>query len=97
MTVARNISFRTWIMTRARVTDNPAGDFIHDARRDPGFPEITRRRQLIGYLRLRGACEESIQAVDAVWARWRDFQRRNTRRAGPMQPMSPAGPRRPSE
>jgi hypothetical protein len=77
MTEADPISFRTWIMTRARITDTPAGDFIHDARRDPGFPEIRTRKQLIGYLRLRGACEESIQAAEPVWARWRDFRRRH--------------------
>lgn len=86
MTDAYYIGFRAWIMSRARITDSPAGDFIHDARQDPGFPEITDRRQLIGYLRLRGACEESIAAVDAVWARWRDFQRRNGRRSRPPRP-----------
>ena len=71
------IGFRTWIMTRARVTDNPAGDFIHDARHDPQFPEVRTREQLIGYLRLRGACEDPIQAADPVWRRWRDYRRRH--------------------
>lgn len=68
--------FRRWLMERARPTDTPAGHFVHEARRDPRFPCVASREQLIGYLRLRGAPPEMLAAVDAVWVRWRAYRPR---------------------
>jgi hypothetical protein len=70
------ITFRTWLLTRARATDTKAGNLVHEARDDPRFPEIDNREQLIGYLRLRCASPAAIEGVDPLWARWRDYRRR---------------------
>ena len=54
-------TFRDFIRTR-RVTDNPRGDFIADARADPRLPDAKRWSELETYLRVQGdACSEAIR------------------------------------
>ena len=69
--------FREFISTR-RVTDNPRGDFIADARRDPRFPDVQRWSELEGYLRIQGdACPKAIRQAKRLW---QEFERQQGQR-----------------
>jgi hypothetical protein len=53
-------TFRAWL-TIARVTNDPEGDFVADARRDPTFPEaVPDIKAMRGYLLRQGACREAL-------------------------------------
>ena len=65
------MTFKQWVQTRARETDNPAGDLVHDCRGDNHFPEgIGCVDDLRSYLQHRGACHEAIEAAGIVWHRY---------------------------
>jgi hypothetical protein len=69
------IGFREFLRTR-RVTDNPRGDFIADARRDPRLPDVQRWSELETYLRLQGdACPEAVRQAKRLW---QEFERQRT-------------------
>jgi hypothetical protein len=66
--------WRQWL-TGARVTDDPVGDFIGDARTDRRMlDEMASLTQLQGYLRCRGACPEALATAPAAFGvsfKWR--------------------------
>jgi hypothetical protein len=63
-------TFRAWL-TVARVTNDPEGDFVADARRDPSFPEaVPDIKAMRGYLLRKGACREALAVVPGVWRRY---------------------------
>jgi hypothetical protein len=70
-------TFNQWLAV-ATITDDPAGDFIDDARRDRGFPaDVHTLWQLKAYLASRRACIEAVRAAVTVWKRYeRETQRR---------------------
>lgn len=63
------MTFNEYIKT-ARITDNPSGDFIYDARRDSGFPEIRCPEDLTRYMREIGADEDVRVAARESWNRY---------------------------
>lgn len=69
------MTFRDYIARRRR-GDNPQGDFVEDARRDPRFPDVQSWLDLKHYLQSRGACEEAVVAARAVWQGYRGAMRR---------------------
>jgi hypothetical protein len=74
------MTFNEYIQ-HARVTDNPAGDFIADARRDPRLPpNITSKKQLQAHLVCCGACYDALATIPEVWQRYRAWLAR--RRGG---------------
>jgi hypothetical protein len=69
-------TFGAWLAA-ARVTNDPEGDFVADARRDPTFPEtITSMRAMRGYLLRKGACREALAVVPGVWRRYEQWLNR---------------------
>jgi hypothetical protein len=69
---------KTWL-EHAQVTDDPEGDFVRDARRDPNLPDFKSLSHMRRYLRTQNACPEAIALAPTMWrrlSRWRD------RRAG---------------
>lgn len=69
------MTFREYIAHR-RKGDNPQGDFIGDARRDPRFPDVQSWPDLRLHLASRGACEEVVAAARLVWQGYRAALRR---------------------
>jgi len=70
---------KDWLKV-AKVTDDPAGDFVKDARSDSQFPEkVTSLERLRGYLRWRGACSEAIEAALPAWRRYQTWLKRRAR------------------
>lgn len=68
----KRVQWADWLRC-APITDDPEGDFVADARRDPDFPKsVDGPHQLRAYLRSKGACPEAIEAVPDVW--WRYVQ-----------------------
>jgi uncharacterized protein YozE (UPF0346 family) len=69
-------TFNHWL-TQARVTDDPVGDFVYDARRNPKFPPLVRSAShLARHLQLVHACEEAIATVPEVWERYEHWKGR---------------------
>lgn len=64
------MTFREYIANR-QCRDNPQGDFVEDARRDPRFPDVQSWPDLKLYLARRGACEEAVAAARIVWQGYR--------------------------
>lgn len=60
-------------LAKCRVTDNPRGDFIKDARRDDRMPDIKSRGELLKYLSGRGAILEARQEAGRLWL---EYERR---------------------
>jgi hypothetical protein len=70
------VTFRDWVKA-ARVTDDPAGDFIEDARSDKRMPEdFLSLRRLRLYLSIRNACPEAIAAARDAWRRYKGWKKR---------------------
>jgi uncharacterized protein YozE (UPF0346 family) len=70
-------TFRAWL-TIARVTNDPEGDFVADARRDPTFPEaVPDIKAMRGYLLRQGACREALATVPRVWRRYERWLERS--------------------
>jgi hypothetical protein len=68
-----NMTFKEYIKTR-RVTYNPRGEFIKDARADLDMPDnFACWRELEGYLQRRDACEGAIKAAKIVWRQYRKY------------------------
>ncbi len=62
-------AFNDYLRTRP-VTDDPEGDFVFDACRDPKFPNVTSWAQLRSYLSLRASpviVDDVLSAARAVW------------------------------
>jgi hypothetical protein len=81
------VEFKTWLK-RAKVTDDPAGDFIADARRDTGFPDTSSRAALASYVRGQSGDDPAVMAAFATawrryaqWLAYRDGVVRRGRRA----------------
>jgi hypothetical protein len=60
------ITFLEYVKAR-RVTDNPAGDFVADARTDRRMPDAKSWDHLHTYLVTRGAIPDAIKAAKVVW------------------------------
>ncbi|MGD9924721.1 MAG: YozE family protein [Pseudorhodoplanes sp.] len=69
------MSFREYIQKRT-VRDNPAGDFVGDAKRDPNLPDATSWDQLEAYLTRKGAIPDAVRAAKTVWQSYRSMQRK---------------------
>ena len=69
------MSFREYIRVR-RDGDNPAGDFVRDARCDPTFPDAASWGELEDYLWERGANYRAVKAGRKVWDSYRSMLRR---------------------
>lgn len=72
MTTLDDLTLEVYL-TRAKVTDDPAGDLIADLRRDQ-LPRILTRRELMDHILLRGGCFEAVQAARPLWKRFRRWQ-----------------------
>jgi hypothetical protein len=75
--------FAEWL-ERARVTDDPEGDFVADMRADMRInsdrPQtFTSLRALRCYVSLRGGDREVLAAVSAAWRRYRRWLGRKER------------------
>jgi hypothetical protein len=57
-------------LKRARATDDPEGDLVADLRRSPDLRDFGSMQDLWGFLALRGACPEALDAVPGVWRRY---------------------------
>lgn len=68
--------FREWLAA-ARITDDPAGDFITDARADSDPPEPKSLDELVCYLWERGACQGALDSAPEVWRRFCNWLRRH--------------------
>jgi hypothetical protein len=67
-------TFRQWT-DRARVTDDPVGDFIGEYREDKKAPDdFESLDRLRLYLHMRNACPEAIEAAAGAWKRYRDWR-----------------------
>jgi hypothetical protein len=60
------LDFQAFIQT-ARVSNDPRGDFIGDAKSDDELPNATTWDDLESYLRRQRACDEAIAAGREVW------------------------------
>jgi hypothetical protein len=70
-------TFEEWADV-ARVTDDPAGDFISDWHRaGPQPPPINTYSDLSRWLRDQGACFEALAASKQAWRRFQAWKRRN--------------------
>lgn len=68
------MSFAEWIKD-ARVTDDPIGDLISDARIDPRLPkEFNSARDLQEYIRWSRPSFDTSRARATVPAAWRRYQ-----------------------
>ena len=47
--------------------DNPEGDFVKDARRDSGFPDVAAWDDLKRYLTSKRADPSAIEAAETLW------------------------------
>jgi len=72
------MSFRAFVQKR-RITANPAGDFVEDARFDRTFPDPGTWEELDHYLFTRFACSGAIKAAKQVWREYKASQRRQSR------------------
>lgn len=72
------MSFKDYVAKR-RATDTPAGDFVSDARGDPGLHDVRTWADLEAHLRTRRACDEAIKASRSVWRGYCAAQRRAER------------------
>jgi len=63
------VTFRDWLRT-ARVTRDPAGDFIGDAREDPTFPDARTKAEVLRYLRDCRACDGALAGARVAWRRY---------------------------
>jgi uncharacterized protein YozE (UPF0346 family) len=71
------VVFKDWLL-RAKVTDDPAGDLIGDAKRDSRFPaSIETLDALKTYLAVRGG-SAALPHASEVWER---FERWKAKRA----------------
>jgi len=64
------LSFKEYVSKR-RLTDTPAGDFVRDARADRALPDAESWEQLHTYLITKGAIPEAIAAARVVWRSYR--------------------------
>ncbi|MDG1372742.1 MAG: YozE family protein [Paracoccaceae bacterium] len=62
-------SFLEYIKSR-RITDTPAGDFTHDARRDRNLPDAQSWDELRRYLSRRTSNPNVIAAAHSVWSQY---------------------------
>lgn len=69
------MSFREYVTTR-KVGDNPAGDFITDARADSNFPDAQTWPDLKEYLARKGASSEAVRSGQIVWKSYMNMQRK---------------------
>ena len=67
--------FVDWLEV-ARTTDDPAGDFVKDARDDGFFPDPHHLLDLVSYLHSRGACEGAVEAAKVAWGRYERWKQR---------------------
>jgi hypothetical protein len=76
----RKTTFRQWVFA-AKVTDDPVGDFIEDARHEIKMNRTFWARPIRGpaklrlYLRLNNACAECLATVPDVWRRYQNWKR----------------------
>lgn len=63
------LSFKTWVRKSKR-TNDPVGDFIHDAKHDTTLPEILGPAALKAYLISQEACPECLALVPKIWERY---------------------------
>jgi hypothetical protein len=71
------MGFSAWLKV-ARVTDNPEGDFVQDARQDPTFPEDFPDAEAVRwYLYRKGACREALAVVPHLWRRYQHWLERH--------------------
>jgi uncharacterized protein YozE (UPF0346 family) len=67
------MKFGTWLDKR-RVSDNPRGDFIKDARDDRRMPEdFATFDELHSYLSSRRACWQAIEVAGQVWNEYAEY------------------------
>lgn len=52
---------------RSRHRDDPVGDFARDWIGDSARPRVRTLCQVLGHLRIRGACREAIAAAREAW------------------------------
>lgn len=66
-----NLTFNVWIK-QTKVTNDPCGDLIDDARTDRSLQIITihDKKKLINHLHKRGASGDCIRTVPIVWKRY---------------------------
>jgi hypothetical protein len=66
--------FIDWAISKAKRTDDAAGDLIEDLRRDQRvngkLKDFTSRQKFVSYLQDHGACDGAIDAANKVWARF---------------------------
>ena len=69
-------SYRDYIHDAAHATDDPAGDFVADARDDRNLPHAHKLDELLGYLGSRHPdVERAARESWARFTRWRARQR----------------------
>lgn len=71
-------SFSAWLRV-ARITDDPVGDFIRDAKADRKLPKDFRDgKKLLSYLENRSprVCAEALYCVPHVWLRYKRWRAR---------------------
>lgn len=71
------MTFSDYILKHARVSDDPIGDFILDARSDKTFPsDVATADQLHTYLRTKNACQEAVSAANFLFVKWHTMRKR---------------------
>src|SRR6516165_3328923 len=66
--------FSQWAI-RARMTDDPVGDFIGDFRSDKRAPsDFESLARLRLYLKTKNACPEAIEAAAGAWRRYQSWR-----------------------
>lgn len=72
------MSFREYVAQR-RMTRTPSGDFVGDAKQDPGLPDAKTWTELETYLRTKGAIPDAMAAAKAVWQGYLASQRQGSK------------------
>jgi YozE SAM-like protein len=68
--------WQRWL-SRAKVTDDPAGDFVTDMRDDRQAPKtFASLGDLRAYLRSRRACDGALGAASDAWLRFTTWKKR---------------------
>ena len=83
--IVENINWTALFLSKARVTDNPAGDIVEDMKADTrspryrdGLPRLFRDADHVrSYLWSRNACQEAIDAVPEFWRRYSAWMKKN--------------------
>jgi uncharacterized protein YozE (UPF0346 family) len=61
--------FKNWVR-QFENEDNLLGDLTKDILKDTRFPDSSRKKEILSYLKSRDACNEALEAFNELWVEY---------------------------